>query len=173
MHGLTVDQEANAFRDVSLKPNFSAWFVSFGKRSCAVLRSWSSTGHGDGGPKLFCDLLSLALTGACDLELLLQFLDLAGNQRSVSKGNPDRDDHNGDSRYNFDPKDASALLQAEERFKGLTGGSSPSELLARDRCTAAAISNAMDLTRIVTVNLSGFIAWLAARHAIPKNILES
>ena len=52
-------------------------------------------------------------------------------------------DHNGDSRYNFDPKDASALLQAEERFKGLTGGSSLSELLARDRCTAAAISGAM------------------------------
>jgi hypothetical protein len=51
-------------------------------------------------------------------------------------------DHNGDSRYNFDPKDASALLQAEERFKGLTGGSSLSELLARDRCTAAAISGA-------------------------------
>jgi hypothetical protein len=50
-------------------------------------------------------------------------------------------DHNGDSRYNFDPKDAStqrmrapsckqrnASLQAEERFKGLTGGSSLSEL---------------------------------------------
>jgi hypothetical protein len=51
-------------------------------------------------------------------------------------------DHNGDSRYNFDPKDASALLQAEERFKGLTGGSSLSELLARDRCTAASSSGA-------------------------------
>jgi hypothetical protein len=76
-HGLTVDQEANAFRDVSLKPNFSAWFVSFGERSCAVLRSWSSTGHGDGGPKLFCNLLSRALTGACDPELFLQFVDLA------------------------------------------------------------------------------------------------
>jgi hypothetical protein len=71
-------------------------------------------------------------------------------------------DHNGDSRYNFDPKDASALLQAEERFKGLTGGSSLSELF---RCE--------EITRIVTVNPSGFIVWLAARHATPKNILES
>jgi hypothetical protein len=34
-------------------------------------------GHGDGGPKLFCDLLSRALTGACDPELFLQFVDLA------------------------------------------------------------------------------------------------
>jgi hypothetical protein len=30
-------------------------------------------------------------------------------------------DQNGDSRYNFDPKDAKALLKAEERFKELTG----------------------------------------------------
>jgi hypothetical protein len=30
-------------------------------------------------------------------------------------------DHNGDSRHNFDPKDAKALLKAEERFKVLTG----------------------------------------------------
>lgn len=30
-------------------------------------------------------------------------------------------DHTGDSRYNFDPRDAKALLEAEERFKELTG----------------------------------------------------
>jgi hypothetical protein len=30
-------------------------------------------------------------------------------------------DHNGDSRHTFDPKDAKALLKAEERFKELTG----------------------------------------------------
>jgi hypothetical protein len=30
-------------------------------------------------------------------------------------------DHNGDSRHNFDPKDAKALLKAEQRFKELTG----------------------------------------------------
>jgi hypothetical protein len=30
-------------------------------------------------------------------------------------------DHNGDTRYNFDSKDAKALLQAERRFKALTG----------------------------------------------------
>jgi hypothetical protein len=30
-------------------------------------------------------------------------------------------DHNGDTRYNFDAKDAKALLEAEERFKALTG----------------------------------------------------
>jgi hypothetical protein len=30
-------------------------------------------------------------------------------------------DHKGDTRYHFDPKDADALLRAEERFKELTG----------------------------------------------------
>lgn len=30
-------------------------------------------------------------------------------------------DHNGDSRHNFDAKDAKALLKAEQRFKELTG----------------------------------------------------
>ena len=30
-------------------------------------------------------------------------------------------DHSGDSRYKFDPKDAKALLKAEQRFKELTG----------------------------------------------------
>jgi hypothetical protein len=30
-------------------------------------------------------------------------------------------DNSGDSRHNFDPKDAKALLKAEERFKKLTG----------------------------------------------------
>jgi hypothetical protein len=30
-------------------------------------------------------------------------------------------DHNGDTRHNFDPKDAKALLEAEHRFKELTG----------------------------------------------------
>lgn len=30
-------------------------------------------------------------------------------------------DHNGDSRHNFDPTDAKALLKAEQRFKELTG----------------------------------------------------
>ena len=29
-------------------------------------------------------------------------------------------DHKGDTQYNFDPKDADALLRAEERFKELT-----------------------------------------------------
>ena len=28
-------------------------------------------------------------------------------------------DHKGDTQYNFDPKDADALLRAEERFKEL------------------------------------------------------
>jgi len=30
-------------------------------------------------------------------------------------------DHTGDTRHNFDAKDASAVLKAEERFKKLTG----------------------------------------------------
>ena len=30
-------------------------------------------------------------------------------------------DRTGDSRHNFDPKDADALLKAEQRFKELTG----------------------------------------------------
>ena len=30
-------------------------------------------------------------------------------------------DHNGDTRYHFDAKDAEALAKAEERFKRLTG----------------------------------------------------
>jgi hypothetical protein len=30
-------------------------------------------------------------------------------------------DHNGDTRHNFDAKDVKALLEAERRFKALTG----------------------------------------------------
>jgi hypothetical protein len=30
-------------------------------------------------------------------------------------------DHNGDTRHNFDPADATAVLKAERRFKELTG----------------------------------------------------
>jgi hypothetical protein len=30
-------------------------------------------------------------------------------------------DHNGDTRHNFDAKDAKALVEAERRFKALTG----------------------------------------------------
>jgi len=30
-------------------------------------------------------------------------------------------DHNGDTRHNFDAKDAKALLKAKRRFKALTG----------------------------------------------------
>ena len=30
-------------------------------------------------------------------------------------------DHNGDSRYHFDPLDIGALAEAEERFRNLTG----------------------------------------------------
>ena len=30
-------------------------------------------------------------------------------------------DHTGDTRHNFDAKDANAVLKAEERFKKLTG----------------------------------------------------
>jgi hypothetical protein len=30
-------------------------------------------------------------------------------------------DHDGDTRYDFDAKDAKALLKAERRFKALTG----------------------------------------------------
>lgn len=30
-------------------------------------------------------------------------------------------DHTGDTRHNFDAKDADAVLKAEERFKKLTG----------------------------------------------------
>ena len=30
-------------------------------------------------------------------------------------------DHNGDTRHKFDPKNAKALLEAEQRFKKLTG----------------------------------------------------
>jgi hypothetical protein len=30
-------------------------------------------------------------------------------------------DHTGDTRHNFDAKNASALLKAEERFRELTG----------------------------------------------------
>lgn len=31
-------------------------------------------------------------------------------------------DHSGDTRHHFDANDAKALLEAEERFKQLTGG---------------------------------------------------
>jgi hypothetical protein len=30
-------------------------------------------------------------------------------------------DHNGDTRHKFDPKDAKALFEAEQRFRKLTG----------------------------------------------------
>ena len=30
-------------------------------------------------------------------------------------------DHNGDSRYQFDPRDVGALAEAEKRFEKLTG----------------------------------------------------
>lgn len=30
-------------------------------------------------------------------------------------------DHTGDTRHSFDPKDAAAIAEAEERFKELTG----------------------------------------------------
>ena len=33
-------------------------------------------------------------------------------------------DHNGDTRHNFDAKDAKALSKAERRFKALTGAGS-------------------------------------------------
>ncbi len=45
-------------------------------------------------------------------------------------------DHKGDTQYNFDPKDADALLRAEERFKELmragwlTPGARLSELVS-------------------------------------------
>jgi hypothetical protein len=34
-------------------------------------------------------------------------------------------DHKGDTRHNFDAKDAKALLKAERRFKELTGAGNP------------------------------------------------
>jgi hypothetical protein len=67
-------------------------------------------------PRLFCDLLSRALIGACDLELFPPC-----NISNVANGNPNRGRSQRRCRYNFDPKDANALLKAEERFKGLTG----------------------------------------------------
>ena len=30
-------------------------------------------------------------------------------------------DHNGDTRHRFDPKDAKSVMEAEQRFKKLTG----------------------------------------------------
>jgi hypothetical protein len=47
--------------------------------------------------------------------------DLAINSRSVAMATQIIMDHNGDTRHNFDAKDAKALLEAERRFKALTG----------------------------------------------------
>jgi hypothetical protein len=42
-------------------------------------------------------------------------------------------DHNGDTRHNFDAKDAKALLEAEHRFKALTGAGFTAATRSADR----------------------------------------
>jgi hypothetical protein len=42
-------------------------------------------------------------------------------------------DHNGDTRHNFDAKDANALLEAEHRFKALTGAGFTAATRSADR----------------------------------------
>jgi hypothetical protein len=47
--------------------------------------------------------------------------NLAANTRSVAMATQIIMDHNGDTRHNFDANDAKTLLEAERRFKALTG----------------------------------------------------
>jgi hypothetical protein len=47
-------------------------------------------------------------------------LDLAGNPWSIVMATQIIMDHNGDTRHNFDARDADGLLKAEHRFKELT-----------------------------------------------------
>jgi hypothetical protein len=47
--------------------------------------------------------------------------DLAANTGSMAMATQIIMDHNGDTRHTFDTKDAKALLEAERRFKALTG----------------------------------------------------
>src|SRR5882757_7907849 len=62
-----------------------------------------------------------------EAELLLRYgisnhrFDLAANTGSVAMATQIIMDHNGDTRHTFDAKDAKALLEAERRFKALTG----------------------------------------------------
>src|SRR6267154_3276615 len=62
-----------------------------------------------------------------EAELLLRYgisnhrLVLAANTGSVAMATQIIMDHNGDTRHNFDAKDVKAVLEAERRFKALTG----------------------------------------------------
>ena len=47
--------------------------------------------------------------------------DQVANNRSAATATQIIMDHNGDTRHNFDAKDVKALLEAERRFKALTG----------------------------------------------------
>jgi hypothetical protein len=47
--------------------------------------------------------------------------DLAANTGSMAMATQIIMDHNGDTRHTFDTKDAKALMEAERRFKALTG----------------------------------------------------
>jgi hypothetical protein len=47
--------------------------------------------------------------------------DLVANNRSAAMATQIIMDHNGDTRHNFDAKDVKAVLEAERRFKALTG----------------------------------------------------
>ena len=55
-------------------------------------------------------------TRHCDIAL-----DLAGDPWSIVMATQIVMDHNGDTRHNFDAKDANGLLKAQHRFKELTG----------------------------------------------------
>jgi hypothetical protein len=53
--------------------------------------------------------------------------------RSVAMATQIVMDHNGDTRHNFDAKDAKALLKAERRFKALTGAGFTATIRTADK----------------------------------------
>lgn len=53
--------------------------------------------------------------------------------RSVAMATQIVMDHNGDTRHNFDAKEAKALLKAERRFKALTGAGFTAAIRTADK----------------------------------------
>jgi hypothetical protein len=69
---------------------------------------------------------------------------LLGNQECYVMATQIVMDHTGDTRYNFDAKNAEALLKAQERFKELTGLGFTAAL--RTASGAATVTRAFDPT---------------------------
>jgi hypothetical protein len=68
----------------------------------------------------------------------------ARQRRSAIDGNPDRMDHTGDTRYQFEADDLKAAAKAEARFKALTSVGFTAAV--RDATGEATVTRSFDLT---------------------------